>query len=118
MGLIPRDIHYCDGEVGRFLLMKINHIGVIHFVDMVARQDEHIFWIKAVNKVDILVDGISSAVIPSAALLSHIGRENADAGSNLVKGPGATVTDIVIQNIRAVLGKDTDDVDVRIHTVA
>ena len=46
------------------LLVEFQHLGVVHFIDMVARQDQHVLGVVAFNEVDVLVNGVGSALVP------------------------------------------------------
>ena len=60
-----------DREVGLLLQMVVDHLHVIHLVDMIARQDQDQIRAVDLQDVNVLVDGVGRPQIPvfSHALL-------------------------------------------------
>ena len=106
-----------DGAVGLALLVEAEHLGVIHLIDMVAREDQHLIGVIAVDEADILINGVGRALIPLRALGTGIGRQNAHAAVGVVEIPGLAVADVLIEFQGLVLGEDAHGVDVGIHAV-
>lgn len=52
------------GKVGSSFDVKPNHFAVVHFVDMVCRENDDVFWVGFFDDINVLVDGIRSAFIP------------------------------------------------------
>ena len=75
-GFLPGHRAYGDRS-GSFLLDVLGqHVGIIHLVDMVAREDEDVVRIVLLNKCHVLVYGIGSARIPLRGCLLHVGGQN------------------------------------------
>ena len=66
--LLQADLDDRDGAGGVPLLMLAQHFGVVHFIDMVARKDQHVFRIPHIDKIDVLVDGVGRAGEPVSLL--------------------------------------------------
>ena len=64
----------------------VQHAVVIHLVDVIARQDQHVFGIKLLDEADVLVDGVGRAAVPLAALGGHVGRQHIHAAQLLSEG--------------------------------
>ena len=85
---------------------------------MVAGQNENMLWLKFVDKLDVLVDSVGSALVPAGLLVvTLVGGQNLGAGVSLVQAPGLTVADVLIQLQRLILSQNTDGVDTGIDTV-
>ena len=56
--------------------MELKHGIVLHLVNMVARQDENVFGVVTVDKIQILIDGVGGTRIPVGFLLALIRRKN------------------------------------------
>ena len=96
----------------------------IDFVDrfdpdyVVILSGDHIIGIKAIHKVDVLIDGVCSTFEPAGLLVvALVGRQNLGAGLGLVQAPGLAVADVLVQLQRLILGQNTDGVDAGIDTV-
>ena len=94
--LLPRDFEHCNGAGGILFLMIGEHFGIIHFINMVARQNRHIFGIVAVNKGDVLVNRVCRALVPFRPFNLLIGRENVHAAVGAIQIPRLPVADIIV----------------------
>ena len=66
-----------DGAVGAVLLVEAQHLGVVHLVDVVAGEDQHVVRVVPLDEVDVLVDGVGGAACTSRAPLAGlIGRQH------------------------------------------
>ena len=73
---------------------------------------------ETLNKIDVLIDGIGSALIPATLfVVPLIGGQNLGAAMGLVQTPGLTVTDVFIQLQRLVLGQNANSIDAGVYTV-
>jgi hypothetical protein len=63
-GLAARNLETADGDVGALLDMLLQHGFEIHFVNVIAGQDDDITRIVTFDNVDILEDGIGGAEVP------------------------------------------------------
>src|SRR5882724_1142887 len=57
--------------------MLLEHFGVVHFVDVIAREDENVFGTFAADGIDVLVDRVRRALIPLFGD-AHLRREDFD----------------------------------------
>ena len=51
-------------HIGGLVAMLLQHQLVVHLVDMVARQDDHIFGVVALNDIDVLEYRVGGAFVP------------------------------------------------------
>ena len=77
-------------NIGFVCLMEIEHYLVIHLVDMITREYEHILGIEALHIFDILIYGICRTGVPFAVLTLFIGRKNTHTADITVKIPRNT----------------------------
>ena len=116
-GLFHGDGADGDGAVGLGFLVKAEHLGVIHLIDVVAGEDQHLIGVVPVNEANILINGVGRALVPSRTLAPGVGRQDADAAVGVVEVPGLAVADVLIEFQRLVLGQNADGVDVGVDTV-
>ena len=93
------------------------HIAVIHLIDVVAGQHQHILGIVALDKVDVLIDGVGGTLIPIGALIALIGGQDVNAGVHTVQIPRLTGADVVVQLQRLILSEHAHRLDAGIDTV-
>ena len=108
--LLPRNFEGSDGAVGVLLFVIGEHLGVVHFIDVVAGENKNIFGRIAVNEVDVLIYGVCGVLVPLGALYLLIGGENMHAAVLSVEIPRLTVADIVVELKRLILREHADGV--------
>ena len=97
--------------------MSLEHGGVIHFIDMVARKYQHIFGIIHLHEMHVLIDGVRRALVPAGARFGLIRRKDMDAAVGSVEIPRLAVADVFVENQRLILRQHPHGVDPRIYTV-
>src|SRR3712207_8425767 len=55
----------------------------IYLVNMITRQDQHIFRINAINIINILIDGMTSSLKPAISLCCRVGLRSEEHTSEL-----------------------------------
>ena len=84
--------------------MLTEHFGVIHLIDVVAREDEDIIRVIHFDKTHVLINGVGRAGKPRAVLACGlVRREDEHAAVGTVKIPRLTAADVAVQAQRAVL---------------
>ena len=63
-GFLHADLLHGDRARSAMLKMLTEHVGIVHLVDMVAREDEHIIRLKALYKPNVLIDRVRRAGKP------------------------------------------------------
>ncbi len=117
-GLFRGDLQNGDGTVRPGGLVLGQHLGVVHAVDMVARENEDILGIVRLQEADVLIDGVGSALVPGALFsLDHIGGEDVDAAVGAVQIPGLAVAYVGVELQGFVLGEHAHGVNTGIHAV-
>src|SRR5260370_179586 len=104
-----------DGDVGAGVAVLLKHAAVIHFIDVIAREDEDGFGGLACGRIDVLVDGVGGALIP---LLrdAHLRREDFDVIAEAGEG-GPARTDVAVEAESFVLGEDENAAEIRIDAI-
>jgi len=112
-----RDGQSGDGDVGVGVDVALHHESVVHLVNVVAGEDEDILWFFGADGVDVLVDGIGSALVPGLGDALHR-REDLDEFAELVGDDRApALPDMAVEGERFVLGEDVDVAEVGVDAV-
>src|SRR4030042_2437475 len=96
--------------------MKINHLPIIHLVDMIPGKDEDEIWPLLLDRVDILENGIRGPLIPMFidSLLSRNGfYEFSQRGRKNVPSK----LDVTMKGGRFILGEGIDTANIRIDAI-
>ena len=62
-GFLQCDFQDRDGYIGVVFLVIIQHLAVIHLVDMVSGQDQNIFRVQIIEEVNVLGNGICCSLV-------------------------------------------------------
>ncbi len=119
-GLHARHFQAADGDVGAGIDMLLQHVFVVHLVDMVAGQDDHVLDAIILDDVDVLVDGVGGAFVPLRFGDALGGRQNVEALVALGAEEVPAALHVADQRMRLVLGGDADaaDTGVQAHWTA
>jgi len=105
------------GDIGVMLQVKIGHLAVIHAVQVIAGQDEHVLGASGADFKQLLAHRVGRALVPVGGghgLLS--GPDLHPAGMEGVEL--VAFGDVAVQRHRVELGQHGDAVNARIDTVA
>ena len=116
IGLLGIDQDGGQSDVGAGVAVLLQHQLVIHLVDVVAGEDEHVLGLLGADGVDVLVDGVGGALIPVVAHALH-GRQDLDELAHLAADDVPAFADMAIERQRLVLGEDVDAAQVGIDAV-
>jgi len=58
--------------------MRLEHVGIVHPVKLIAREDQHVLDVGLLKIADVLPDGVGRALIPIAAVERLLGGEDFD----------------------------------------
>jgi hypothetical protein len=97
--------------------MLREHFAVIHLVDVIAGENEHIFGLLGADGINILIDRVGRTLIPLVADALH-GRQHFDEFSDFAAENIPALTDVAVQRKRFVLRKDADAAQVGVQAVA
>jgi hypothetical protein len=117
-----RDLIGADGQGGQghvrtgvFVLLE--HLAVVHFVDVIAAEDDDVPGLFGADRVDVLVDGIGGALIPVFADTLHRRQNLNEFAEFLSDGAGPAFADVAVERKRFVLGEDVDAAEVGVDAV-
>ena len=97
--------------------MEAHHLAVVHFVDVVAGEHQHIVGIKLLDEADVLIDGVRRAAIPFARLALGIGRKHKHTAAVQIQIPRLAGADVAVQLKRLILSQHADGVDAGVGAV-
>ena len=109
---IERHIDDADGDVRFALLVISDHRAVVHFVNMIARQDQHVRRIVRADELEILVHRIGGAAIPMDADLLLRGNQF-DELAQFAAQVAPAALDVLDQGLRLVLRQNGNLPDAR-----
>ena len=99
-----------------FSLMEPEHLGVVHFIDVVAGQHEHMVRRVFLDHIDVLIDGVGRSLVPFVAD-PLLGRHGDDV---FVQFSGEEVPgepQVLVQGQGFVLGQHGDLADAGVDAV-
>ena len=115
--LHARHLEAADGDVGTGVDMLAQHQFVVHLVDVVAGQDDHVFGIVVLDDVDVLVDGVGRTLIPLRLGDALAGRQDVEALVALGPQEVPAALQMADQRMRLVLGRHADAANAGIQRV-
>ena len=117
-GLVHRHLDDRDRAGRAGLLMRAEHFIIVHFVHMVAREDEHAVGVIHLDEVHVLIDGVGRAGKPRPALPRALIRgQDVHAAVDAVQIPRLTAADVAVEQQRLVLREHADGVDAGVGAV-
>src|SRR5271156_71512 len=96
-----------DGDVGGSIHVLLEHAPIIHFVNVVTGEDDHVLRLLRADGVDVLVDGVGRPHVPVFADSLH-GGQDFDELANFTAKNVPAFANLAIQRERLVLGEDKD----------
>ena len=107
-GFHPRHLDAGDGHVGAALDVPRQHGGVIHLVDVVAGQDQHMLGAVAHQDVEVLVHRVGGALVPDVSSMPLLGGQEVDELVDLAAQEAPAALKMGQQAVGLVLGDDAD----------
>ena len=86
-GLLPRHRHNAHREVGVVLNVRLEHLAVVHAIQVIARKNKDVLGVVGLDVVQVLRNGVCRARIPGAAGLRLIRRQDRHAAVTAVQIP-------------------------------
>ena len=115
--LVQRRLEAADRHVGVRLDVLLQHLLVVHLVDVVAGQHDHVVRRVALDDVDVLIDRVGGAEIPQR--LGDALRRRQDVEALVALGPEEVPAALQVadQAVRLVLRRHGDAADAGIERV-
>ena len=117
VGFHARHFEAADRDVGAGVDVLAQHQLVVHLVDVVAGQDDHVFGPVALDDVDVLVDRVGGALVPLRLRNALAGRQDVEALVSLGPQEVPAALQMADQRMRLVLRGDADAADAGIERV-
>ena len=116
MRALARHLHDAHGDVGFLLDVVADHRTVVHLVDVVPREHEHVQRSVLANHLHVLPQRVRRAAVPvRAALLLR--RDDLDELAELAAQVAPAALDVLDERMRLVLRQHGDLPDARIDAV-
>ena len=110
-GFVERHVEAGDGHVGLVLDVEGQHAPVVHLVDVVAGDHQHVLRVVVAEEAHVLEDRVGGALVPLGFVDLLLRGQELDelAEAPVEKVPAAL--DMVDQAVRLVLGGDANFAD-------
>jgi hypothetical protein len=93
-----------------------HHLAVIHFVDVIAGEDEDVLGLLGADGIYVLINGVGRALIPLIADPLH-GRKDFDELSHFAAEDVPAFANVAVKRKRFVLGEDVDAAEIGVEAV-
>ena len=104
-----------DGDVRAGVDVLLEHLLVVHLVDVVAREDEDVIRLLAADRIDVLIDRVGRALIP-VLRDAHLRRQHFDEiAVSHQRRPAAA--DVAVEAERFVLRENEDAAQVAVQAI-
>ena len=105
-----------DGHVSPARDVRGEHVGVVHPIELVAREDQHVADVGLLQVADVLAHRVGRALVPAGIVERLLGSEDLDeAAAEGIEGIGAT--DVTVQAHGVELGKHVDPLHAAVDAV-
>ncbi len=112
-----RHFQAADRHIRTGIDVLLQHPFVVHLVDMVAGQDDHVLDAVILDDVDILVNRVGCAFVPLRLRDALAGRKDVEALVPLRAEEVPAALHVADQRVRLVLGGDADAANAGIQRV-
>ncbi len=106
-----------QGDVSSGVVVMLQHLAVVHFVDVIAGEDEHVPGLFGADGINVLVDGVGGAHVPVGADALHRGKNLDEFAEFLGNDAGPAFTNMAVKRERLVLGEDVDVAQIGVDAV-
>ena len=115
-GFVQRHLDDTHRDVSGVFLVESDHRAVVHFVNVIAGQYEHLVGRVLADQVEVLVNAVCRAEVP---VLPHLllRRDDLDELAELAAQVAPAAMDVLDQRLRLVLRHDEDLPDSGIDAV-
>ena len=104
-----------DGDVRAGGHVLLEHLLIIHLVDVIAGKNEDVVRLLAADRIDVLVDGVGRALIP-VLRDAHLRRQHFDEFAEAhQRGPAAA--DMAVEAERFVLREDKNAAQIAVQAI-
>lgn len=93
------------------------HLAVVHFIDVVAGQDQDVFRLVYAQDIQVLIDSVGRAFVPALLVDPLLRRQQLDELVELAAQETPAALDVLDQAVRLVLGDHADAADARVDAI-
>ena len=115
--LVRRNRKRRQRDFGVRLPVVRKHPAVIHLVDVVAGENDHVLRLFTANRVDVLVNGVRRAHIPVGARPLHRRHQLKELPKLLRHNPRPPFANVPVQRQRLVLRQDVNLAQSRVDAI-
>ena len=115
--LHARHLDAADGNVRAALDVELQHVLVVHLVDVIAGQDDDVLRLVGLDDVDVLIDRIRGAGVPLGFRYALARGQDVEAFIAFRAEEVPAALQVADQAVRFVLCRHADAADARIHCV-
>src|SRR5271170_150995 len=112
---LRRNFESGDGNVRTGFDVLLEHLLIIHLVDVVAGKNEDEIGLLGADGIDVLIDGVGGALIPVLGD-AHLRSEHFDEIA-VAHQRGPSLAHVTIEAERFVLGEDEDAAQIAIQAI-
>jgi len=112
-----RHLYTADRDIRIIIDMGRSHNTVVHFVDMISRQDQDITGFVFEYDVQVLVHGVGRSLVPEGCLVAFLGGQQLDEFTEFITAKGPGTFHMTDQGVGPVLRQDADLVDTGVNTI-
>ena len=112
-----RHFQAANGDIGAGIHMLLKHVFIVHLVDVIAGQDDHVLRIVGLDDIDVLVDGIGRAFVPLRFRDTLRSRQDVEALVAFRPQEAPAALHVADQRMGLVLGCDADAANAGIQRV-
>ena len=95
-------------DIGVVPAVPVQHFSIIHLVNMVAGENQHMFWLFRTDGVNVLVNRVRRAHVPVGAYPLHGGQNFNKLPQLLGHNARPSFADVPVERQRLVLRKNVD----------
>ena len=110
------DLNGGQGHVGGQVNMLPEHEVIIHFVDVIAGEDQHVARLLRTDGINILINRVCGALVPLLADALH-GRQHFDELSQFAGDDVPAFTNVAVEGEGLVLGENINPAQVGVNTI-
>ncbi len=114
-GFSNGNLNRADGDVRSGVYMLLEHFGVVHFVNVIAAQNEDVLRAFAADGINVLINGVRGAAIPLFAD-AHLRRKNFDEFAEADDGRPSGA-DVTAEAERLVLRENENAAEMRVDAI-
>jgi len=116
LGGVAIDRHAGDGHIGPGPAVAGHHLGEIHAIELIARENQDVVDLGLFQVPEVLPDGVGRSLIPVGVFQRLLGGQDFDESlAELIEGVSAA--DVAVQAGRIELGQHVNPVDAAVDAI-